>query len=263
MNIIEAMMQRRSVRTYDGRPITADETEALNKAIADTYSPFGGYVTIRLKQFPESGSFRPDTYGYISGAVDYFLIGLVMDHPSALSCGFRFEQVVLKAWQMGLGTCWIAATFDGTVFGEGQTWPKGEELRIVSPVGRPADPSAFEKEIRTRLDAANRKPFGQLFFTDLFERSYQPDARFGQALDMLRLAPSSRNSQPWRACVQGDTVHFYYEELNQVSVLDCGIGLCHFVETERFNGKKGKFFLTSDRPVPPAGLRYLVTYRAE
>jgi len=58
---------------------------------------------------------------------------------------------------------------------------------------------------------------------------------------MMRLAPSSVNSQPWRALVVGDTVHFYYTPKSNLSLIDCGIGLCHFYEDERFHGHAGRF----------------------
>ncbi|MDE6239257.1 MAG: hypothetical protein K2M54_04625, partial [Muribaculaceae bacterium] len=93
-----------------------------------------------------------------------------------------------------------------------------------------------------------------------FNTPLSPDNRFGQALEMLRLAPSSTNSQPWRALVSGDTVHFYYVPKSQASVLDCGIGLCHFYETERFNSHNGTFQKDTDAPIPPKNWKYLITY---
>ena len=41
----------------------------------------------------------------IKGTEDFFLLGIGSDEASAPSAGFGFEQVVLKALQMGLGTC--------------------------------------------------------------------------------------------------------------------------------------------------------------
>ena len=78
---------------------------------------------------------------------------------------------------------------------------------------------------------------------------------------MLRIAPSSTNSQPWRALVDGgDTVHFYYKPKSPASVLDSGIGICHFHETERFNGHDGDFAKRDMAPAAPAGWIYLVSY---
>lgn len=262
MNIIEAMQQRRSVRSFDGQYLSAAVIEELNAAIAAMSSPFGGSVTVRLRQFDLRGGYKPSTYGMIKGATDFFLLGIADNQDSALTAGFAFEQVVLKAWQMGLGTCWIAATFKGSDFDRGQTWPDGQQLRIISPVGVAASQTLKEKITRLSLRSANRKPFDTLFFYNDFETPVPADNRFRQPLEMMRLAPSSTNSQPWRALVVGNTVHFYYLDKSAASVLDCGIGFCHFAETERFNGHSGRFETAGDAPVSPKDWIYLRSYKA-
>ncbi|MBD5219800.1 MAG: hypothetical protein HDS72_06140 [Bacteroidales bacterium] len=85
--------------------MTKEQRNLLEKAIAETASPFGGNVTIRLKEFDLKAGYKPSTYGMIKGTEDFFLLGIGSDEVSAPSAGFRFEQVVLKALQMGLGTC--------------------------------------------------------------------------------------------------------------------------------------------------------------
>lgn len=262
MNIIDAIRQRRSVRSYNGEGLTPQQKSELMAAVDSAVSPFGGNVTIRLQSFDIKDGFKPSTYGMIRGAVDFFLLGIKEDKQSALTAGFKFEQVVLKAWQMGLGTCWIAATFKGTDFDRGEAWPDGEELRIICPVGVAAKQGILEKVTRAALGSKNRKPFDKLFFDGDFQTPYEPTGRFGEALEMLRLAPSSTNSQPWRALVSGDTVHFYYVPKSPASVLDCGIGLCHFYETEKFNSKSGEFKELADAPSAPDNWIYLVSYTA-
>lgn len=262
MNIIEAIKERRSVRSYNGEPLSEVMKSELYKAIAGATSPFGGHVTIRLKEFDLKGGFKPSTYGMIKGASNFFMLGIADDEQSAMTAGFMFEQVVLKAWQLGLGTCWIAATFKGTDFENGEAWPDGEQLRVVSPVGVAAKKSVMESIARMTLGSNNRKPYSELFFSDDFATPLSPDSRFGQALEMLRLAPSSTNSQPWRVLVSGDTVHFYYVPKSQASVLDCGIGICHFYETERFHSHSGVFSKDASAPEPPKNWKYLISYKS-
>ncbi len=262
MNIIEAMKERLSVRSFNGEHLPAETIEALKQAVDEATSPFGGSVTIRLKSFDLKGAYKPSTYGMITGATEFFLLGIKKDKASALSAGFKFEQVVLKAWQMGLGTCWIAATFKGSDFDRGETWPDGEELLIICPVGVASKPTIKEKITRMAIRSAKRQPFGQLFFDGDFSTPLSEDSRFGEALAMMRLAPSSTNSQPWRALVSGNKVYFYYKPKSEASVLDCGIGMCHFFETEQFNGRSGRFVEESSAPTPPDNWIYLTTYIA-
>ena len=263
MNIIEAMKERRSVRTFDGNGITTEQKATLEKVIQESTSPFGGNVSIRLRSFNLEKDYKPSTYGMIKGAVDFFLLGIGSDEDSALSAGFRFEQVVLHAWELGLGTCWIAATFKGSDFDKNETWPQGEELKVICPVGKSQKPSIKEKLARFSLGSRKRKPFDELFFFNNFTTSVPTDNPFYEALEMLRIAPSSTNSQPWRTLVTENEVHFYYKPKSAASILDSGIGICHFSETEKFHGHEGTFSKIAEPPVAPDNWKYLVTYTRE
>lgn len=260
MDIIEIIKQRRSVRSFNGQPLSQTHREQLLEAIEKATSPFGGSVSIRLKEFDLKGEYKPSTYGVIKDATDFFLLGIADDEASALTAGFRFEQVVLRAWELGLGTCWIAATFKGSEFDRGESWPDGETLRIICPVGVAVKQSLMEKMTRLTLGSKNRKPFDELFFDGDFKTPLSPDSRYGLALQMMRLAPSSTNSQPWRALVAADTVHFYYKPKSGASVLDCGIGLCHFFLTEQYQKHEGEFHKVADAPAPPDDWKYLYSY---
>ena len=61
MDIIQAMKERRSVRSFNGEPLPASVVSDLRKVIDDSYSLFGGNVTIRLKSFDLKGEFKPST----------------------------------------------------------------------------------------------------------------------------------------------------------------------------------------------------------
>lgn len=260
MNIIEAIKARRSVRTYNSEPLHAHQRKELLDFIGQLENPFGGCFSIDLKAFDLKNGYRPSTYGMIKGATDFFLLSMADDDLSAFAAGFCFEQVVLKAWQLGLGTCWIAATFKNTDFEKDLQLRSNEKLRIVSPVGVAAKQSIIERVSRIAVGSNNRKPFGELFFNDDFNTPLMPDSRYGKALEMLRLAPSSTNSQPWRAIVAGDTVHFYYTSKSSLSVLDCGIGISHFYLAEKFKGNNGTFYKEKFAPTHK-DWKYLISYR--
>ncbi|MDE6116409.1 MAG: hypothetical protein K2O30_01230 [Duncaniella sp.] len=261
MDILEAIRTRVSVRSYSGAALTDEQAETLKSASHEISAPFGGSVTIRLKGFDLEGAYKPSTYGIITGAHDFLLMALGNDESSALSGGFLLEHVVLKATGLGLGTCWIAATFRGSDFEKGMTWNNGESLRIICPVGIPsAKRSLKERLMRFAVRSNKRNPFNELFFRDNFSAPLDDDNRFAQSLAMMRLAPSSTNSQPWRATVNGDTVHFYYKPKSHLSVLDCGIGLYHFVATERYHHRPGNFLHSPTPPSAPDDWIYLISY---
>ena len=260
MNIIEAMKERRSVRSYDGKPLDEEKIAELHKAIKESYTLFGGKLSIRLSSFDLEGDYKPSTYGVIKGASDFFLLGMGDGEDSALTAGFQFEQVVLKAWQMGLGTCWIAGTFKGSQFDKDEKWEEGENLKIICPVGLPVKQRIMEKVMRFTIGSQNRKSFSELFFYKDFQTPLSEENKFSQSLEMLRLAPSSTNSQPWRVLIDEDKVRFYGKIRNIISVVDCGIGICHFYETEKYNGFDGNFGKEKEVPTPPDNWKYITTY---
>lgn len=237
------ILERKSVRSFDKqRPLSANEVETLRKAIADSQSPFGGKVSIELKEFALEGPFKPGTYGTISGASWYFLMGTDSSEEARLTLGFRMEQVVLKATSMGLGTCWVAGTFKDTVFAKAAEFAPATPLQVVMPVGYPAEKKRLlERIARASLGSAKRKPMDDLFIVGENSTFYEP-------LEMMRLAPSSTNSQPWRAMADGDTVYFYYVNKSKASILDLGIGLSHFYLAAKEKGINGQLSICKDAP---------------
>lgn len=260
MDITQIIVDRKSVRTFDAnRPLDAATVEAVKKSIADVDNPFGGKFTIDFRQFDIKGPLKPSTYGTIDGASWYLLMGIADNVESALSAGYGMEQVVLRCRELGLGTCWMALTFKGSDFVRDVPMPADQPLRIVSPVGYPAPKRRIiESMTRATLGSSARRPMDTMFSEGEFGHPVSDTNMFYQALAMMRLAPSAKNSQPWRALVSGTTVCFYYEEKTEAAALDLGIGLCHFALTLKQNGIIGHW----DKPVDfPAHDNYVPAVR--
>lgn len=236
MDIKQLIAKRVSVRSYESTIISDEVIFALNKSIDSATTPFGGNVKIGLVHFTKDAPARPGTYGVIKGAEWFMVMSAADDDRSWLSAGFMMEQPVLKATELGLGTCWMAATFSDKQFSRVFSAPEGQKIMMVSPVGYPAG----KKRILERITGMIAKSRTRKEFSTLF-RDTDMDHRFNDALEMVRLAPSSVNSQPWRAIVRHGAVHFYNAGKGRLSLVDMGIGLCHFYLTCRHNGIEGKF----------------------
>ena len=260
MDLINAIKLRKSVRTFDGTPLNSSQKQILTEAFSNVKSPFGPLPTIKLERFNISGPTKPGTYGVISGASDYLLMAMEDSDMAYLSAGYVMEEVVLRATEISLGTCWIAGTFRDSTFGT-FTWPDNQSLKIVIPVGTPSVKSSlFNKMARTLLASDKRKPFSTLFFNGSFDSPAQPDSTgFRLSLELLRLAPSSTNSQPWRAVAIGNTIHFYISKTKRLLFLDLGIALRHFTIGEAHQNFEGKFFSTGDHP-QSGDRHYVVSY---
>lgn len=261
MDLFDTIAARRSVRSFDGKPLSSSQISDIKRSISQASSPFDGNYTIRLAEVGDGCEFRPSTYGVIKGARTYLLLGLDENPHSWLSGGFALEQVVLDITAMGIGSCWVSGTFSSSSFEAAANLPKGQKLVAVVPIGIPATKKSFvEKVMRTFAKCGTRKPFGSMFFMNNFSTPLPDDGPFVRPLDMMRWAPSAVNAQPWRALVRGNQVDFYYQGSGNAKLLDMGIGLCHFaLACEAMNAEGA--FVHNNMPVPgPEGTSYLISF---
>jgi nitroreductase len=264
MSIIETIRRRRSVRTYTGEPLSSEDAGRIAGYIAGLKAPFGVNARIRLIRSLTDGSkpVKLGTYGWISGAMDYLALTYEEGPLAEEGAAWMFEQVILYCTGLGIGTCWLGGSFSRKDFGRQVATAPGEKLRIVSPVGYASDRKRFIETyiVGAEKNHRTRKPFGANFFRGDFSTPLtEAEAGiYALPLEMVRLAPSANNMQPWRVTLDGDTLHFYRTFSYGFSAVDIGIALCHFSETCRETGVAGHFEVLADAP-PAKNTRYRYT----
>lgn len=80
MNNMELIMSRKSVRTFDGRPLTDEDREKLCAFIAEIRNPYDIPVEFVLLDAEEHGLSSPVIQGehlYIAGNVKYLIRALL------------------------------------------------------------------------------------------------------------------------------------------------------------------------------------------
>ena len=155
-----------------------------------------------------------------------------------------FEKFILTATSLGIATCWLGGTFSHSSFQQRFEQAGGTgKVVIVSPAGHDTPAMRFgERLMRTMVRSSSRKPFQRLF------AGVNPPAQFPPVLPLpesttpaqaaallfeaVRLAPSSRNCQPWRGryTTHSGTPHIAIECCNpngKFAGIDMGIALCH------------------------------------
>ena len=129
--------------------------------------------------------------------------------------------------------------------------------------------SFVEKIMRASLGSKNRKTWNKLFYLNDFNQTLsQTDAgKYETALEMLRLAPSSTNAQPWIVVKEGDNIHFFCnyknsisDDMKKIKHLDLGIGLAHFHQTTMSEGLDGKFEIQDIKFSIPENMHYVISY---
>lgn len=260
-SIKEIIQSRYSVRNYDSKPLSDEIIENINTYIKNLSNPFNKEVRIQLvKKHTEDENIKLGTYGVIKGA-EYFLISACKDDDvSRMALGYSLEKVILYCTSLGLGTVWLGGTFKKGDFIKAINLKSDEVLPIVSPVG-------YESRKKSLLGAimgnnkGKRKPFSEIFFNENFNVPLtETDAKeYFEPLEMLRLAPSAINKQPWRVLKEDDNIHFYLASNSKFTSIDIGIALCHFHLTAIENNLTGEFKV-SDATKENKNLTYVISW---
>jgi len=190
---------------------------------------------------------------------------------SKVNYGYLMEKVVLKATDMRLATCWIGY-FDKDYFPEVIVEKEKEIPGIVILGFSERNRPTLEKIVRFSLKASKRNEWKQLFFnykSDL-PLSHKQVKGYADSLDMVRLAPSSGNTQPWRVFFDESAAefHFFKKAVNKnyektgMHYIDLGIALSHFEMTAVQNKLSGSWKIyPNDQITSPAELEYIITWK--
>jgi hypothetical protein len=241
-SILPIIRARHSVRTYQPFPVPEKDKTVLLDTM-QTVSGDGQRFAWFERPPGDTLVERLGTYGVIKGA-HTFLVGVLPkgakdNQDTAITFGWRFEQVILKATELGLGTCWLGGTFNPRTFAKDISLQADEQIVMVSPVGFAADSKHFIDEVTTQVaDSSSRLPWDSIFFTRYLEQplSEAEAGVYAEPLEMVRLAPSAVNTQPWRVIRDMRGFHFYgmdirYYGIRRIDFLrnnDMGIALSHF-----------------------------------
>ena len=263
--ITDAILRRVSVRTFEDKPLSADDRAKLEAFLANVDTPFGAPVTFRLLDAAPHGLKSP----VIVGAHSYVAAKVPRVPGAELSCGYAFERFCLYATQLGLGSVMLAASLSRKTFEQAMELAPNEVMPVASPVGYPAAKRSMrESMMRKAIKSDERLPWEKIFFAGSFDTPLAPSSAgiFSQPLEMLRLAPSATNKQPWRVVVDGSNVHFFEERtlkesaLGDIQKVDMGIALAHFDLVRQEAGINGEFVSRDPGLSIPANTLYITSF---
>ena len=190
--IVETIKKRCSVRTYQDKELEPDVREMLQSYMDNLENPFGMQVKKYIidKKLASEGE-KLGTYGVIKGASTFMGISVPDKDLAHVAAGYEFENLILEATALGLGTVWLAATFNREGFASAMGVPKNELFPAISPVGYPAAKrSLTESLMRTAMRSSSRKEWNTLFYLDNFQTPLHKDESgdYAEPLEMFRLA---------------------------------------------------------------------------
>ncbi len=247
---IEELRQRHSVRKFADRQLPDDVTAALQAEVKDINDK---YKTIRFELRMDEPQVFADfkkTYGMFSGVRNYLLAVVdTTDSDAEEIAGFAGEQFVMKAQTLGLGTCFVGATYDAEKID--LNLKDNEKITFLIPFGYKEGEGNTEEYLNRYKDTPriNRSPdtfyAEEMAFFNLSEALSQMPW-LEQGLEALACAPSGMNKQPVRVWEGEDTyLHAGLAETNPYTSNDLGIAKYNFqaVVPGRWEwGVDGRFF---------------------
>ena len=267
MTVLELIKDRRSVRTFDGTGLRAQDAQSILEYAKTADNPYGIEIEWKLLDAGKDGLSSPVIVG-----TETFIAGKMKQVPHAEEAfGYSFEKVVLHAWSLGVGTTWIAGTMDRKAFEKAVDVKEGEVLPCISPLGYAAKKMSLRETLmRKAIKADTRLDAEEVFFDGSFGNPVSPEkAGIPQQIpEAVRLAPSAVNKQPWRIVICENKVHFYekyaknYVSENgwDIRKIDLGIALCHFELAARVCGKDVLFEISDPGLATPDDIRYIASF---
>jgi nitroreductase len=251
--ITDIIKNRISIRSYKKEPLTADIKKKLTNYLAQLKGPFNAkcrFTLIDSSTIKDTTNIKLGTYGVINGASNFLVSAIEAGDMNLEELGYEFEEFVLYAASLGIGTCWLGGTFKKGEFAKAIDLKEGELLPTISPVGYPNESkNVLGSLIRFAAGSKNRKPWEELFFEGSFDKKIDRAnlGTYENAIEMVRLAPSASNKQPWRILKENDVFHFYLAHNKgygsalgyDIQRIDMGIAMCHFELTCKELGLKG------------------------
>lgn len=274
INVKEVIKRRISNRTYEERSLTEEDKKKLLEFNSTLTNPFGVEVKVQyISKEKGADDVQLGTYGTIKGAKDFLAITVKYQPYAMEAVGYQFENLVLYATDMGIGTVWLAGTFKRKDFINAIKIGEDDLFPCICPLGYPAQKQSFlEKITKASLGSKKRKDWDKLFFLDDFTKVLtKADAGiYEDALEMLRLAPSATNSQPWAVVKEGNKFHFFCnykntlnDDVKKIKHIDIGIALSHFHQTAMSKGLNGNLQIEDIGFSIPDNMHYVLSYVAD
>lgn len=215
MEIMKIMEQRHSVRQYTEKSIEQERRSILDTLVLEINQKEALHIQIIYDDPKCFDSFMAH-YGKFTGVRNY--IALVGKKSPKLdeTLGYYGEQLVLKAQELGLNTCWVALTHGKSK----AVINKGEKTVCLIALGYGVSQGVAHKS----------KPLQKLC-----NYSEQMPRWFMDGMNAAMLAPTAMNQQKFRFELQSDGTVKASCGSGFYTKLDLGIVKYHF---ESASGKK-------------------------
>lgn len=226
MTEFEALEKRISVRSYEKRLVDPKLLGELSDAVSEGNERYGLNFQLVSTGDPDKPAVKLSG-AMFSGQVNAALLLVGPgDDLAAEMLGYWGESLVLRAVSLGLGTCWVAGTFDRDSVSPALR--EGDKLWGVIPLGYATEKVPLkQRTIRAAIRAKDRK-LEQFLESDRPASSLPAWVRAG--VEAVKAGPSAVNQQPVNIVYRDGlvTARLWKENANILKFNDLGIAKYQF-----------------------------------
>lgn len=247
--LYQYIFKRKSIRTYKLTPlddVTLKEISEYLNSLKPIYDDIKTELKIISPDYVKKRMMKE--------APHYIAVFSEVKEGYLTNIGYMLQQADLFLSARGIGSCW-----------QGIPAPTKELLRssstsfvIFIAFGKPKDPKSLH---RGSISEFKRKTLGEI--TDIVGAD--------ELLEVVRIAPSATNSQPWFFTGDKNLIHAYSVEPGFIKrftkkyiPIDVGIAMCHLqIAAEHFGKKTEIVFNKTAEANVPKGRRYIASLKIE
>ncbi|MFX1505676.1 MAG: nitroreductase family protein [Promethearchaeota archaeon] len=278
-SVMELIQRRYSCRKYKNQLLDYKIKDNLIEILQGSHTnPFGGETRFKLLDMSELDSkekHRLGTYGFIQGAQNFIVGATKTSQYDLENFGYILEEIIIHATDLGLETCWVGGTFRRSKFAAQINIKDDEAVPAITPVGYAAKSrSNIDRLARWVARSKSRYPWERIFFEGdcKYVLSREKANKYERPLEMVRIAPSASNRQPWRIIKERDThtYHFFIIGVRRwysrflpwpdFPRMDLGIAICHFNLTAQELELSGDWQVINPNFPIPSHLEYIISW---
>lgn len=208
MDIMDVIEKRHSVRSYTEQKIEQEKRDVLIELINKFNEEDGINIQILFEEPKCFDNFKAH-YGKFKNVNNYIaLVGTKSDKLDE-KLGYYGEEIVLKAQEIGLNTCWVAGTHGKSA----SKVEKNEKEVCIISIGY-GETQGVERKSKSITDVSNHNELSPEWFT--------------RGVKAALLAPTAINQQKFYITAKVGEVRIEVKGLGILTKLDLGIVKCHF-----------------------------------
>lgn len=233
MNYANAISEIKSVRDYKNKEIQKSDLMEILKAGELEKKPMNSNIKVEYiengKEFFDEMNGKLGYSGKLIQAPHYLLVVGEKTPQSLVDAGYILENMRLQAYELGIGSCWLHLSEED----------QDTNILAGASLGYPYT-GWFKKDIQEK---ASREAMKDLVYLNSWNTEMPTEDYYnlglGDALYLVRFAPSWGNLQPWKFIYRDGRIYIPFEKHQEHDFnLELGIIMLYIEKTFRYEGLK-------------------------